>query len=103
MHLTLTNKERSAMRHTALIAILGGFSLAGCAPSALQADYGRSVQLMTENQVYDPTTLTRPSLKAVEGADPDMINLAATTMRTQAVDRKEVPKPIIVNVGGGAQ
>jgi hypothetical protein len=89
------------MRGTALIAMLSGFSLAGCAPSALQADYGRSVQLMTENQVYDQTTLTRPSLKAVEGADSDMLNLAVTTMRTQAVDRKEVSKPIIVNIGGG--
>jgi hypothetical protein len=101
MHLTLTNKERFAMRRTALIAMLIGFSLAGCAPSALQADYGHSVQLMTENQVYDPTTLTRPSLKAVESADPDMLNLAVTTMRTQAVDRKAVSKPIIVNIGGG--
>jgi hypothetical protein len=89
------------MRRTALFAMLSGFSLAGCAPSALQADYGRSVQLMTENQIYDPTTLTRPSLNAVQGADPDMINLALTTMRTQAVDRKEVSKPIIVNIGGG--
>ena len=88
------------MRRTALIAMLTGFSLAGCAPSALQADYGRSVQLMTENQVYDPTTLTRPSLKAVESADPDMLNLAVTSMRTQAIDRKEVSKPIIVNIGG---
>jgi len=88
------------MRGTVLIAMLSGFSLAGCAPSALQADYGRSVQLMTENQVYDQTTLTRPSLKAVEGADPDMLNLGVTTMRTQAVDRKEVSKPIIVNIGG---
>jgi hypothetical protein len=87
-------------RAIALIAMLSGFSLAGCAPSALQADYGRSVQLMTENQVYDQTTLTRPSLKAVEGADSDMLNLAVTTMRTQAVDRKEVSKPIIVNIGG---
>jgi hypothetical protein len=89
------------MRRIALIALLSGFSLAGCAPSALQADYGRSVQMMTENQVYDPTTLTRPRLAAVEGADPDMINLALTTMRTQAVDRKEVSKPIVVNIGGG--
>lgn len=88
------------MRRTALIAMLSGFSLAGCASSALQADYGRSVQLMTENQVYDPTTLTRPSLKAVESADPEMLNLAVTTMRTQAVDRKEVSRPIIVNIGG---
>jgi hypothetical protein len=89
------------MRRTALIVMLSGFSLAGCAPSALEADYGRSVQLMTENQVYDQTTLTRPSLRAVEGADPDMLNLAVTTLRTQAVDRKEVSKPIIVNIGGG--
>jgi len=89
------------MRRSALIAMLSGFSLAGCAPSALQADYGRSVQLMTENQVYDPTTLTRPSSKAVEGADPDTLNLAVTTLRTQAVDRKEVSKPIVVNIGGG--
>jgi len=101
MHLTVTNKERSDMRRTALIAMLSGFSLTGCTPpSALQGDYGRSVQLMTENQVYDQTTLTRPSMKAVEGADPEMLNLAVTTMRTQAVDRKEVSKPIVVNIGG---
>ena len=89
------------MRGTALIVMLSGFSLAGCAPSALEADYGRSVTLMAENQVYDQTTLTRPSLRAVVGADPDMLNLAVTTLRTQAVDRKEVSKPIIVNIGGG--
>jgi hypothetical protein len=101
MKTKITKKEISAMNRTALIAMIGGFSLTGCVPSALQADYGRSVQLMTENQVYDQTTLTRPSLKAVEGADPDMLNLAVTTMRTQAVDRKEVSKPIVVNIGGG--
>jgi hypothetical protein len=101
MQLTVTNKEGSAMKRIALIAMISGFSLAGCAPSALQADYGRSVQLMSENQVYDPTTLTRPSANAVDGADPDMLNLAVTTMRTQAVDRKEVSKPIVVNIGGG--
>jgi hypothetical protein len=74
--------------------------LAGCAQSALQADYGRSVQLMSENQIYDPTTLTRPSLAAVQGADPNMLDLAVTTMRTQAAEHKEVSKPIVVNIGG---
>ena len=88
------------MRRIALIAMSTGLSLAACTPSALQADYGKSVELMTENQVYDPTTLTRPRLTAVEGADPDMLNLAVTTMRTQAIDRKEVSKPIVVNIGG---
>ncbi len=88
------------MKKVALIPVITGFSLAGCAQSALQADYGRSVQLMSENQVYDPTTLTRPSLAAVNGADPDMLNLAVTTMRTQVVERKAVSKPIVVNIGG---
>ena len=91
------------MKKVALIPVITGFSLAGCAQSALQADYGRSVQLMSENQVYDPTTLTRPSLAAVNGADPDMLNLAVTTMRTQAAERKEVSKPIVVNIGGGGR
>jgi hypothetical protein len=88
------------MKKVALIPVITGFSLAGCAQSALQADYGRSVQSMSENQVYDPTTLTRPGLTAVNGADPDMLNLAVTTMRTQAVDRKEVSKPIVLSIGG---
>jgi hypothetical protein len=88
------------MKKFALIPVITWFSLAGCAQSALEADYGRSVQLMSENQVYDPTTLTRPSLAAVNGADPDMLNLAVTTMRTQAVDRKEVSKPIVLNISG---
>jgi hypothetical protein len=87
------------MKKVALIPVITVFSLAGCAQPALQADYGRSVRLMSENQVYDPTTLTRPSL-TVAAADPDMLNLAVTTMRTQAVDRKEVSRPIVVNIGG---
>jgi hypothetical protein len=90
------------MKSIVLIAMISGFSLTGCAPAALQADYGRSVQLMSENQVYDPTTITRPRLTAVDGADPDMLNLAVTTMRTQAVDRREVSRPIVVNIGGQA-
>jgi hypothetical protein len=88
------------MKNVALIPVIIGFSLVGCAQTPLEADYGRSVQLMSENQVYDPTTLTRPSLAAVNGADPDMLNLAVTTMRTQAVDRKEVSKPIVLNISG---
>jgi hypothetical protein len=33
-----------------------------------------------------------------------MLNLAVTTLRTQAVDRREVSQPIVVNIGGsGAQ
>ena len=55
---------------------------------------------MTENQVYDRTTLTRPSAAAVEGADPDLLNAAVIAMRIPPSDRKEVSKPLIVNIGG---
>jgi len=97
--MTWTYKERTTMKKVALIPVIAGFSLAGCAQSALQADYGRSVRLMSESQVYDHTTLTRPSL-SVAAADPDMLNLAVTTLRTQEIDRKEVSKPIVLSIGG---
>ena len=88
------------MKHFALIGVIAGFGLAGCAASPLEADYGHSVAQMTENQVYDRTTLTRPSTAAVEGADPDMLNAAVTAMRIPPTERKEVSKPLIINVGG---
>ncbi len=88
------------MKHIALIAVITGFGLAGCAASPMAADYGHSVAQMTENQVYDRTTLTRPSTAAVEGADPDMLNAAVTAMRIPPTERKEVSKPLIINVGG---
>jgi uncharacterized protein YgiB involved in biofilm formation len=88
------------MRISLLIPVMAGFLLAACARSALETDYGSSFRSMNENQVYDSTTLTRPSFAAVEGADPIMIDLAVTTMRTEAADRKEVPKPLVVSIGG---
>jgi hypothetical protein len=88
------------MKHFALIAAIAGFALAGCEATPLQADYGHSVAEMIENQVYDPTTLTGPSAVAVEGADPDMLNAAVTSMRIPPSDRKEVSKPLVINVGG---
>jgi hypothetical protein len=89
------------MQRFALIAGLAGFALAGCAASPMAADYGHSVAQMTENQVYDRTTLTRPSSAAVEGADPDMLNAAVTALRIPPTERKEVSKPLFINLGGG--
>jgi hypothetical protein len=96
----MTHRESTNMKHFALIAVTAGFALAGCEATPLEADYGNSVAQMTENQVYDRTTLTRPSAAAVEGADPDLLNAAVTAMRIPPSDRKEVSKPVIVNVGG---
>jgi hypothetical protein len=53
------------MKHFALIALTAGLVLAGCETTPLQADYGHSVAEMTENQIYDRTSLTRPSALAV--------------------------------------
>jgi hypothetical protein len=89
------------MQRFALVAGLAGFALAGCAASPMAADYGHSVAQMTENQVYDRTTLTRPSSAAVEGADPDMLNAAVTALRIPPTERKEVSKPLFINLGGG--
>lgn len=89
------------MHKVALMMVITGFALlGGCARSPLQADYGHSVLLMTNYQVYDRSTLVSPSVAAVESADPDMINLGVTTMRTQAADRKDVAKPIVLSIGG---
>jgi hypothetical protein len=96
----MTHIESTTMKHFALIAVTAGFALAGCEATPLEADYGHSVAQMTENQVYDPTTLTRPSTRAVEGADPDLLNAAVAAMRIPPSDRKEVSKPMIINIGG---
>ena len=88
------------MKHFALTAVTASFVLAGCGATPLEADYGHSVAQMTENQVYDPTTLTRPSARAVESADPDLLNAAVAAMRIPPADRKEVSKPMIINIGG---
>lgn len=77
--------------------------LGGCARTPLEADYGHSVRDLSENQVYDSTTLTRPSTAAVVGGDPEMINLGLTNLRTSATDRKEVAKPVNISINQGAQ
>jgi len=96
----MTYTKSTTMKHFALIAVTAGFALTGCGTTPLQADYGHSVKQMTENQVYDSTTVSNPSAVAVEGADPDLLNAAVTAMRVPPSDRKEVSKPVIINVGG---
>jgi len=96
----MTHTKSTTMKHFALIALTAGFALAGCETTPLQADYGHSVAEMTENQIYDRTSLTRPSALAVEGADPDLLNAAVAAMRIPPSDRKEISKPVIINVGG---
>jgi hypothetical protein len=88
------------MRDLAPLAVIVCVALVGCAATPLEADYGQSLTQMNQNQVYDHATLVRPSVIAVEGADPDALSLAVKTLRTEAVDRKQVSQPLTINVGG---
>ena len=88
------------MRNLTLLAVLVGVALVGCAATPLETDYGQSLKQMNENQVYDRATLARPSVLAVEGADPDALMLAVKTLRTEATDRKQVSQPLTISIGG---
>jgi hypothetical protein len=75
--------------------------LAGCSSTTrVEDEYGESVRQMINAQVYDPTTLTNPSAKPVEGADPDMVNKAIETLREHVGAPEEVGEDLVVRVGG---
>jgi hypothetical protein len=90
------------MKHLALPAAVATLAIGGCGATPLEADYGHSFKQMSANQVYDHATLLRPSAVAAEGADPEMLSLAIKTMRTEAVDRKQVAQPLVISIGGQA-
>jgi hypothetical protein len=90
------------MRNLTLLAAAVSVALVGCAATPLETDYGQSLKQMNENQVYDRATLARPSVLAVEGADPDALSLAVKTLRTEAADRKQVSQPLVISIGGQA-
>jgi type IV pilus biogenesis protein CpaD/CtpE len=80
------------------VAFIG---LTACSSSnRVEDEYGESVRQMINAQVYDPATLTNPSDKPVEGADPDMVNNAIQTLREHVGAPEEVSKDLVVRVGG---
>ena len=92
------------MRHFAFAAAAAGLALSGCAAKTpLEADYGNSVRQMQQYQVYDRRTLFKPSAAPVEGADPDMLNLAVQSLRVEKVDRAQVSQPMTINIGSQSE
>ena len=75
-------------------------AIAGCETTRVEDEYGESVRQMINAQVYDPTTLTDPSTKPVEGADPDMVNNAIKALREYIGAPEEVGKDVVIQVGG---
>ena len=84
----------------ALMASLAALALGGCAQTPVEADYGQSFKQMMRYQVYDRSALFKPSTRPVEGADPDMLNLAVQSLRTEKIDRTQVAQPLNISIGG---
>ena len=79
--------------------VLIAASLASCAASRLDANFGDSVPANVEAQVYDASTLTNPPLDAVEGTDGQRMETVMEAHRGQAGDSDAVASPIVINVG----
>lgn len=81
----------------AVSAIL--LSIAACESTRVETEYGQSVRQMINAQTYDPATLTNPSDKPVEGADPDMVNAAIEAFREHVSKPENVGQDIVIQVG----
>lgn len=85
----------------ALIAI---GALAGCANTAVQDDYGNSVDSLVQAQTANPATLASPSAAPVTGVDPDYAGKVLDEMRKSVSKPAEVKEPIemvLMGVQGG--
>ena len=95
------------MRSMPLLILLSAATLAGCAASAVDENYGHAVAQMRDAQIYDRSTLNGQADRAVEGVDPDAAALAIDSLRKDAPDRATVRHNAAINVstpsGGGSQ
>jgi len=96
----MTNTENTSMSHRLWVTTAVTYALCGCAATPLEADYGQSFKYLVGNQVFDRSTLSRPAAAPVEGADPDMLNVAVQSLRTEKTDRSQVTQPLTINLGG---
>jgi len=84
------------------LAVIG--ALAGCASTATQGDFGKSVDSLIKAQAFNPASLTTPSTAAVTGVDPDYANNVVVEMRQDVSKREEIKEPIqmlMLGSGGG--
>ncbi len=80
---------------TAVAIVIGGCETT----TRVEDEYGESVRQMVNAQVYDAATLTSPSAKPVEGADPDMVNGAIEALREHVSRPEDVGQDLIIQVG----
>jgi len=77
-----------------IVAMAAVGVLAGCSSTALQDDYGSSVESLIKAQTANPATLTSPSDAPVTGVDPDYARKAVEEMRKSVGKPSEVKQPI---------
>ena len=75
-------------------------AIAGCETTGSNKSTAQSVRQMINAQMYNPATLTNPSDKPVEGADPDMVNAAIEAFREHVSKPEDVGQDIVIQVGG---
>ena len=77
---------------------------AGCATKdGTEADFGKSVRQMTEQQIFDMNAATSPDPNAVLGGDPDRLNNTLDGHRKDVAKPSSVAAPVTINVGGTSQ
>ena len=76
----------------------------GCATKdGTEADFGKSVRQMTEQQIFDMNAATSPDPNAVLGGDPDRLNNTLDGHRKDVAAPSGVAAPVTINVGGSSQ
>lgn len=74
--------------------------LAACASqSRTEADFGTSVNVVTNAQVYDEAAALYPDSEAVLGGDPDQLNNAVEGHRKESAGTASTQSPVNINIG----
>jgi len=84
----------------ALVGLPVVATLAACAPTATEENFGVSVRQMIEAQTFDPSTLTTPSTETIEDSDARRLENVLETYRTDVARPGAVSEDVIIDVDG---
>lgn len=74
-------------------------TLASCAASRVDANFGDAVQSTVDGQIYDPVAANSPSPDAVTGTDGQRMEAVMESHRGQSGNGANVGQPIEIGVG----
>ena len=85
---------------TTLVGLPVVATLAACAPTLTEQNFGVSVRQMVEAQTNDPSTLTTPSTETIEDGDGRRLEAVLDTYRTDVAKPDAISEDIVVSVDG---